>query len=98
MSAIEIDNLNHLISTLLPQFKVAGIKLTSWGPDYANGMQIRYTSDTLVSPEIPQQLREKLEIYGPDTVTFQSGSVQALSSRLADTSPFAGGARIHGPN
>lgn len=90
LSAKEIENLYHVISALIPEFEAAGIQLSSWGPDYVSGMQVRYTSNSLTAPEVPKQLREKLEIYGADTVTFQASSVQALANRLADTSPFCG--------
>jgi hypothetical protein len=100
LSAKEIENLYRLISTMEPAFQAAGIRLHSWGPDYASGMRIHYTAKT---PGIPPSLLEKLEIYGPGTVAFKVGSVESLTSfagadRQADTSPFAGGARVHGPN
>ncbi|HEY0167031.1 MAG TPA: hypothetical protein VGB75_08320 [Jatrophihabitans sp.] len=93
LSATEIKHLSDLIWALSPEFKAAGVKLQSWGPDYANGMHVLYTSNT---PELPRHLVESLEIYGLGTVTFQVGAVQSLANRQADTSPFAGGARIHG--
>lgn len=95
LSAKEIEKLYRLIESLSPEFKAAGIRLNSWGTDFAGGMRVLYTSNTL---EMPRWLREKLEIYGPGTVSFQVGSVEAMaavegSDRQADTSPFAGGAR-----
>ena len=95
LSASEIEHLNGLIAAMLPEFRAVGIKLHGWGPkDYASGMQVLYTSNT---PEIPRSLLERLEIYGPGTVAFTLGSVEGLADRYADTSPFVGGARIHGP-
>ncbi|HEX8082582.1 MAG TPA: hypothetical protein VF557_20405 [Jatrophihabitans sp.] len=82
LSATEIEHLMDLIYALAPEFKAAGIRLHSWGPDYATGMRILYTSDT---PEIPRRLVEKLEIYGPGTVTFEVGSVVNLADFRADT-------------
>ena len=76
LSATEIEHLNDLIAAMSPEFRAAGIRLHGWGPtDYAHGMQVLYTSDT---PEIPRRLLEKLEIYGPGTVAFKVGSVEAL--------------------
>jgi len=104
LSAMEIKSLDHLLIALSPEFKAAGIKLSSWGTDFTSGMRILYTSNLPDSlgvseqvPEIPLRLREKVEVYGPGTVTFKVSAVQGMADRQADTSPFAGGARIHGP-
>jgi hypothetical protein len=95
LSATEIEHLSNLIAALSPEFRAVGIRLHGWGPtDYASGMHVLYTSDT---PEVPRRLLERLEIYGPGTVTFKPGSVEGMANRQADTFPFAGGARIHGP-
>jgi hypothetical protein len=95
LSATEIEHLNNLIAAMSPEFRAAGIRLHGWGPkDYAGGMQVLYTSDT---PEIPRRLLERLEIYGAGTVAFKRSAVEGIANRLADTSPFAGGSRIHGP-
>lgn len=95
LSAKETESLDRLIIALAPEFKSAGIRISSWGTNFAGGVHVLYLSD---GPEIPPSLRERLEIYGPGTVTFQSGAMVGMADRQADTSPFAGGARIHGPN
>jgi hypothetical protein len=56
-------------------------------------MHVLYTSD---ATEIPQSLREKLEIYGPGTVTFQMGSIEGAANRQADTvTDIAATASVH---
>jgi hypothetical protein len=87
LSATEIENLSGMITAMSPEFRAAGIRLHGWGPDYASGMQILYTSDT---PEIPRRLLERLEIYGPGTVAFKPGSIVGLANRQADTSLLCG--------
>lgn len=89
LSATEIENLSDLLAALSPEFKAAGIRLHGWGPDYASGMQVLYTSTSTSSeaPEIPQRLREHLEIYGPGTVTFKVGAIQSIADFKKPESP-----------
>jgi len=76
LSATEIENLNHLIAAMRPEFEAAGVRISGWWPDYASGMRIQYSPD---AAEIPQSLRAKVEIYGPGTVRFQPGAIVSLA-------------------
>ncbi len=77
LSAEETESLDDLIRALAPEFQAAGISISSWGTDYAGGVRVDYWPGTV---EIPQRLREKLEIYGPGTVTFRVGMTVSLAN------------------
>jgi hypothetical protein len=76
LSARETANLDRLIVALVPQFKAAGITISSWGTDFASGVRVDYYPTT---SELPQYLRDQLEIYGPGTVSFRPGRTVSLA-------------------
>jgi hypothetical protein len=50
LSAKETEDLNHLIRALAPEFQAAGIKISSWGTDYAGGVRVDYWPGTVEIP------------------------------------------------
>lgn len=86
LSARETEVLDRLIIAQSPEFLAAGIRITGWGTDYAGGVRVNYWPGTV---EIPERLREKLEIYGPGTVRFEVGSTVSLADFSVPSHPAA---------
>jgi hypothetical protein len=81
LSARETEDLDRLIVALAPEFKASGITISGWGTDYVGGVRIDYYPAT---PELPQHLREQLELYGPGTVSFRPARTVSLADFRAD--------------
>jgi hypothetical protein len=73
LSRAQQEHLYQLVDELRPAFQAAGVQITGWakgGDPSAIGFKVGYLP---ADAQLPTELVEQLEIYGPGTVTFTPG-------------------------